>query len=201
MSAPLDESGFASRARAVRLLLLDVDGVLTDGRIILGGEGPDLKAFHAQDGLGITLARAAGLQVAFLTGRQSLAVTRRARELHVDHLLQGRPDKGAALEELCATAGIAPEQVAAMGDDWIDLPLLERAGLAACPADARPEVAARCHFVAGRQGGRGAVRDFVDRLLAARGQLDDLLEQYRRGEGPAAAAQPTASAGGAATGQ
>lgn len=196
----LSRDEFARRARACRLLLLDVDGVLTDGRILLGGEEADVRAFHAQDGLGITLARAAGLQVAFLTGRSSLSVTRRARELQVEHLLQGRPDKSAALDELCATTGLEPSLVAAMGDDWIDLPLLERVGLAACPADARPEVAERCHFSAARAGGRGAVREWVDLLLRERGQFDELLELYRRGEGPAAAAQ-SAAGSTAASGQ
>lgn len=187
MTLPAAE--FAARARALRLLVLDVDGVLTDGRIVLDGGEADGKAFHTQDGLGITLARAAGLQVAFLTGRSSRAVARRAAELHVDHLLQGRPDKGRALDELCAAAAVDATQVAAMGDDWIDLPMLLRAGLAACPEDAVPEVRERCAFVAGRKGGRGAVRQFVDALLAARGQREELLARYLAGEGPAASAQ------------
>jgi len=187
----LEGDEFARRARACRLLVLDVDGVLTDGRIILSGT-EEHKAFHTQDGFGITLARAAGLQVAVLTGRRSEAVARRARELRLDHVLQGRPDKGAALAELRAAAGVAPHETAGMGDDWLDLPLLEDAALAACPADARPEVAARCHLVAARGGGHGAVREFVDALLAARGQLDDLLDRCRCGEGPAAS-QPAAS--------
>lgn len=187
---------FAARARALRLLVLDVDGVLTDGRIVLDGGESDVKAFHTQDGLGITLARAAGLQVAFLTGRSSRAVARRAAELHVDHLLQGRPDKGRALAELRAAAGVEPAQVAAMGDDWIDLPMLLEAGLAACPADAVPEVRERCAFVAGRKGGRGAVRQFVDALLEARGQRLDLLERYLAGEGPAASRQAAGSGPG-----
>ena len=178
---------FARRARACRLLLLDVDGVLTDGRIYLG-EREELKAFDARDGMGVTLARAAGLEVAVVTGRRSEAVARRARELQVDHLLQGRPDKGAALDELCAAAGIGADETACMGDDWLDLPQLARAGLAACPSDARPEVAERCHFVAALPGGRGAVRDFVDALLEARGQQRELLERCLRGEGPAASA-------------
>lgn len=182
----LDPHEFDRRARALRLLILDVDGVLTDGRISLDGGDSDEKAFHAQDGLGITLARAAGLRVAFLTGRRSAAVERRARELGVEHLLQGRPDKGRALEELCAAAQVTPAACAAMGDDWIDLPLLVRVGLAACPADARPELPAHCHFQSSVPGGRGAVRDFVDELLKARGQHGELLQRYLAGDGPAA---------------
>jgi 3-deoxy-D-manno-octulosonate 8-phosphate phosphatase (KDO 8-P phosphatase) len=183
----LPEEEFARRARACRLLLLDVDGVLTDGRIILG-ETEEYKAFHAQDGLGVTLARAAGLQVAIITGRASAAVARRSRELHLDHVLQARPDKAAALADLCGATGLRPDQVAAMGDDWIDLPLLAAAGLAACPADARPEVRERCHYISPCPGGRGAVRDWVERLLQARGQLESLLERYLQGKGPAASA-------------
>jgi 3-deoxy-D-manno-octulosonate 8-phosphate phosphatase (KDO 8-P phosphatase) len=186
----LSPAEFQARASALRLLILDVDGVLTDGRIVLDGGDSDVKAFHAQDGLGITLARAAGLQVAFLTGRSSRAVERRARELGVEHLLQGRPDKGQALSELCAAANVGAAACAAMGDDWIDLPMLIRVGLAACPADARPELHERCHFVAGRKGGRGAVRDFVDELLRARGQQAELLERYLNDRGPAASASP-----------
>jgi len=184
---PLSPDELALRARALRLLVLDVDGVLTDGRIVLG-EREEMKAFHARDGLGVTLARAAGLQVAILTGRSSAAVARRAAELKVDHLVQGRPDKKAALAELLERLGLGPDQMAAMGDDWIDLPMLDAAALAACPADARPEVVERCHFVAPSQGGRGAVRDLVDALLEARGQRVELLERYVRGEGPAASA-------------
>lgn len=182
---PPDE--LTRRALSLRLLVLDVDGVLTDGSIVLGVE-EELKAFHAQDGLGITLAREAGLAVGILTGRSSRSVARRAAELKVDHLVQGRPDKDAALTELLETLGLREDQLAAMGDDWIDLPLLRRAALAACPADARPEVAAHCHFVAHHDGGRGAVRDFVDLLLKARGQHGELLGRYLRGQGPAASA-------------
>lgn len=179
---------FSRRARGLGLLVLDVDGVLTDGRITLGGEDSDLKSFHTQDGLGITLIRAAGLRVAFLTGRSSRAVARRAAELGVEFVLQGRPDKGRALDELCAQAGVEPAACAAMGDDWIDLPLLDRVALAGCPVDARPEVRQLCHFVAGRQGGRGAVREFVDALLQARDQHAELLRRYLEGHGPAASA-------------
>ncbi len=176
------------RARALRLLVLDVDGVLTDGRIVLGVE-EELKAFHAQDGLGITLAREAGLAVGIITGRSSRCVARRAAELKVDHLVQGRPDKDAALSELLESLGLGDHQLAAMGDDWIDLPMLRRAALAACPADARPELAGHCHVMASARGGQGAVRDFVDLLLKARGQHKDLLERYLMGRGPAASAQ------------
>lgn len=177
-----------ARARALRLLVLDVDGVLTDGRIVLG-EGEELKAFHAQDGLGLTLAREAGLKLAIITGRHSQAVARRAAELQVDHLMQGRPDKARALADLMTQLEVDASQVAAMGDDWIDLPMLQVAALAACPADARPEVVEHCHWMAQRKGGRGAVRDFVDMLLKARGQHEDLLQRYLRGEGPAASTQ------------
>lgn len=176
---------FAQRAARIRLLLLDVDGVLSDGRIILGAEG-EWKAYSAQDGLGVTLARTAGMQVGILTGRNSESVARRARELHMDHLIQGRPDKQQAFGDLCRDTGITAAETAYMGDDWIDLPLMEQVGLAASPADGRPEVVAVSHFVSSRLGGSGAVREFVEALLRARGQFEELLERYRSGRGEAA---------------
>lgn len=178
----------AERASRIRLVLLDVDGVLSDGRIVLG-EHEELKRFHARDGFGITLLRASGLEVGILTGRRSGAVTRRAVELHLDHLIQGRPDKLAAFGELCSDRGFTSEQVCYMGDDWLDLPLLERVGLAAAPGDASPEVLSRVQLVTRAAGGCGAVRELAETLLQARGQYDTLLETYRRGEGEAASAQ------------
>lgn len=178
----------AERAARIRLVLLDVDGVLSDGRIVLG-EHEELKRFHARDGFGITLLRAAGLEVGILTGRRSGAVTRRAVELHLDHLIQGRPDKLVAFSELCADRGFGPDEVCYMGDDWLDLPLLERVGLSAAPGDGSPEVAGRVHLVTQAAGGCGAVRELAETLLRARGQYDTLLETYRRGEGEAASAQ------------
>jgi len=176
------------RAAAIRLVLLDVDGVLADGHIVLG-EHEELKRFHARDGFGITLLRAAGLEVGILTGRRCTAVTRRSVELHLDHLIQGRPDKLAAFEELCAARGFTAEQTCYMGDDWLDLPLLARVGLSAAPADAAGPVRARVHFVSEQPGGAGAVRELAEYILKARGVYDTLLERYLKGQGEAASAQ------------
>lgn len=185
--APPPDDALRERARRLKLLLLDVDGVLSDGRIALG-EHDEFKSYHAQDGLGVTLARAAGLQVGILTGRRSASVERRARELKMDHLVQGRADKGAAFDELAGSLGLAAEETGYMGDDWIDLPLLVRAGFSACPADARPEVRQRCGFVSSRPGGSGAVREWIDWLLDLRGQKEELLAGYLEGKGEAASA-------------
>jgi len=176
------------RAEQVKLLLLDVDGVLTDGRIRLG-EHDEVKAYHAQDGLGVTLARSAGILVGLITGRRSATVERRGRELKLDFLVQGRPDKLQAFEELRKRAGVKSGEVCFMGDDWIDLSLLSRVGLPACPADARPEVRERCVFVSSKPGGGGAIRELVETLLRLRGQFDELLESYLRGRGAAASGQ------------
>ncbi len=168
-------------------MLLDVDGVLTDGRITLG-EKEELKSYSAKDGLGITLARVAGIKVGIITGRRSASVARRAAELKLDYLVQGRPDKWRAFEELARDTGITAEECAYMGDDWIDLAMLERVGLAACPQDARPEVAAVCHFVSRENGGNGAVRELVEAMLKARSDFERILEGYRQGRGEAASA-------------
>jgi len=178
---------FEQRARRIKLLLLDVDGVLTDGRITLG-ESEELKSYSAKDGLGITLARAAGLQVGIITGRRSTSVARRAEELKLDYLVQGRPDKWEAFADLSRDTGIAAEETAYMGDDWIDLAMLTRVGLAACPRDARPELVEICHFVSQDAGGNGAVRDVVEAILKARGDFERILESYRQGRGEAASA-------------
>lgn len=177
-----------SAAEAIRLVLLDVDGVLSDGRLYLGSI-EELKAYDARDGFGVTLLQAAGLRVGILTGRRSGSVEKRAHELGIDPLVQGRPDKAQAFEEILGKLKLAPEQVCYMGDDWLDLPLLGRVGLAAAPADARPEVREACAFVAQAPGGRGAVRELAEHILREQGRLEELLERYREGRGEAASAR------------
>ncbi|HVS63384.1 MAG TPA: HAD hydrolase family protein [Thermoanaerobaculia bacterium] len=162
------DAELAERARRVRWLVLDVDGVLTDGRLYFGAEGEALKVFDVKDGFGIVLARRAGLSVALLSARDSPATAQRARELEVDRLLLGRRDKAAALDELLGELGLDGAEVAAIGDDLPDLEILERAALSFAPADAVAAVRAACDVVLEAPGGRGAVREMIDRLLGWR---------------------------------
>jgi len=157
------------RARGVRLLALDVDGVLTDGRIYLSGAGEELKVFHVRDGSGLVAVQRAGIAVAIVSGRDSAAVRRRAEELGIGHVRQGVGDKGAGLDQLLAELGVGREATACVGDDTPDLPMLRRAGLAIAVADAHPAVLGMAHWVTPSPGGRGAVRDVCDLLLSARG--------------------------------
>jgi 3-deoxy-D-manno-octulosonate 8-phosphate phosphatase (KDO 8-P phosphatase) len=158
----------AERARSVQLLVLDVDGVLTDGRIYLTERGEELKVFDVRDGSGIVAVRAAGIHVAIISGRRAAAVDRRARELGIDSVKQGVPDKGAEIDALIAALGVDSAQVACVGDDTVDLPMFARCGLSVAVADAHDDVIARADWVTKRPGGRGAVREVCDLLLSAR---------------------------------
>ena len=159
----------ADLAASLRLLVLDVDGVLTDGRLWFGAAGEALKAFHVRDGHGIKQLRAAGVEVAVISGRTSAAVDARMRELGVTRVVQGAEDKRAALEALLAALGITAAQAACLVDDLPDLPLLRGVGLPAAVADAHPAVLAEARHVTALPGGQGAVREFCDWLLSARG--------------------------------
>ena len=165
----LDDAGLAQRAAGLEWLLLDVDGVFTDGRLYYTAEGEHLKRFHVRDGFAVALARRAGLRMALLSGRSSAALRRRAEELGLDAVLLGRDDKLPAFESLLAEHHLAAAQVAYVGDDLMDLPVLARAGLSFAPADAAPEVRRRVHRVLGCAGGTGAVREMVETVLKARG--------------------------------
>ena len=169
------------RAAAIEAILLDVDGVLTDGTFEPGDEDggiPERKRFHSRDGLGLVMAKKSGLRLGFVTGRRSGAVRGRAAELSLDYLREGCFDKGPAFDEACAAFGLLPEQVAFVGDDVQDLPALRKAGFAAAPADAHPAVLECVHFVADAPGGRGAVRQIIERILEARGLLDAALYRF-----------------------
>lgn len=168
----------SERARSLKWLLFDVDGVFTDGRLFYGPEGERYKAFDVRDGLGIKLAQKAGLKVGILSGRISEALRFRAGELGIDALIMDRSDKKPAFEELLATRKLAPERIAYMGDDLLDLPVLLRCGLSFAPADAVPEVRERVHKVLLRPGGRGAVREMCEFVLRARGEWDHLIAPY-----------------------
>jgi 3-deoxy-D-manno-octulosonate 8-phosphate phosphatase (KDO 8-P phosphatase) len=167
------------RAGLVEVLLLDVDGVLTDGTLLYVGE-EEGKRFHTRDGFGLRLLREAGIRTGIVTARQSTAVTRRAAELEMEFVYTRRGDKGEALMEIASLAGVEPRRIAYMGDDWLDLPALERAGFSLAPADAAPEVALRVDYLCQHPGGHGAVREACDLLLAARGLLDTMLNSYLR---------------------
>jgi 3-deoxy-D-manno-octulosonate 8-phosphate phosphatase (KDO 8-P phosphatase) len=170
---------FPSRARRLRLLLFDVDGVLTDGRLYYGTSGEEIQAFDVKDGLGFKLAHQAGLETGLLSSRGSAATERRARELGIDRVMLRRGDKAAAFTELLAAAGLDASQVAYTGDDLPDLPVLLRVGLSFAPADAAAAVRSRVAVVLTATGGHGAGREVVERVLAARGEWDPLLAQFR----------------------
>jgi 3-deoxy-D-manno-octulosonate 8-phosphate phosphatase (KDO 8-P phosphatase) len=161
-------ASFHPALRRVRLLVLDVDGVLTDGRLFYGAKGEALKAFHVRDGHGIKQVTAAGITVAIISGRKSAAVARRARELGIKHVTQGATDKLAALLRLLKARNVALEHCACVGDDTPDAPILQVAGLAIAVADAHADALAAAHLVTARPGGHGAVREVCDWLLDAR---------------------------------
>ena len=175
---PLTQSAIDARARALKLLLFDVDGVLTDGSVIVHSDGSESKGFFIRDGLGLVWAQRAGLQVGLLSGRHSDVTTRRAAELGITLLVQGETDKRAAYTQIVTTNQLKDEQVAYMGDDLLDLPVLARVGLAAAPADAIDEITSRVHWVSRYPGGRGAVRDFVEMVLRARGRWESLVRSF-----------------------
>ncbi len=165
----MSPSTFRARARAVRLLVLDVDGVLTDGRLVYGPAGEELKVFHVQDGLAIQAAQNAGLLVAVISSRASPAVSRRMADLGVLEVHQGAREKAPVLDGLLSRRGLGLKETAYMGDYLTDLPLLTRVGLALAPSNAAPEVKRVAHWVGRRGGGAGAVREAVEAILKARG--------------------------------
>lgn len=156
------------RARRVRLLVLDVDGVMTDGRLHITARGEETKVFHVRDGYGLVALQRAGVAVAIISGRDSTAVSRRAAELGIAHVRQGIDDKGAALDALLAELGLDDGALACVGDDTPDVPMLRRAALAVAVADAHADARAVAHWVTPSPGGHGAVRDVCDLLLATR---------------------------------
>lgn len=166
------------RLRRIRLLLLDVDGVLTDGRIIYDAQGIETKAFDVKDGHGLKLLQRSGVQVGIITGRQSEVVNIRARELGIDIVYQGVKDKLVPFEEVLQNLRLTADEVAYMGDDLPDLPVLRRAGWAVAPADAVGEIKPYVHYVTVGPGGRGAVREVCDLLLRERGHWTEMTSRY-----------------------
>ncbi len=166
------------RAAKIKLLLLDVDGVLTNGQIIYDGVGNELKMFNVRDGHGLKLIQRAGIKVGIITGRKSEVVKRRASELGIDILYQGALKKMDPYLEILAQTGLAEEQIAYVGDDLIDLPVLGRVGFSATVADADAEVCSRVNYVASKPGGFGAVREICDLLLKAGGHWEQVTARY-----------------------
>ncbi|MDA8432806.1 MAG: 3-deoxy-manno-octulosonate-8-phosphatase KdsC [Nitrospiraceae bacterium] len=165
-------------ARKIRLLVLDVDGVLTDGSIILDNEGNEYKSFHVRDGHGIKMLQRAGVNVAIITGRQSKVVERRAAELGIKDVFQKCFNKIAAYEDLIRKYSLAPSEVAYMGDDIVDAPVMSRVGLPVSVADADQGIRKFSLFVTKCRGGRGAVREVTDCILDAKGLLQGILDEY-----------------------
>lgn len=167
-----------ARAGAIRALFFDVDGVLTDGGIVLGSEGHEAKRFDVKDGMGVTLAREAGLLVGIITGRSSEAVARRGAELAMDEVVQGAKDKLAALREVAGRRGLALAEVGYMGDDLQDLAALLACGFSATPADGEAELRSRVDLVTERRAGFGAAREAIEFVLRAQGRWDATVRRY-----------------------
>jgi 3-deoxy-D-manno-octulosonate 8-phosphate phosphatase (KDO 8-P phosphatase) len=184
---PLAPPEVLTRARNIKLFLMDVDGTLTDGGVCListtateGAGEPvvsEMKVFNAHDGQGLSLAHTMGIQTGFITGRSSPAVARRARELKVRFVYLGQAKKTEAFEECMKKAGVTEKEVAYLGDDLPDIPLARRAGLGVCVANGAPELAAVCHFTTRRAGGQGAAREVVELILKAQGRWEEALPQ------------------------
>jgi 3-deoxy-D-manno-octulosonate 8-phosphate phosphatase (KDO 8-P phosphatase) len=177
------------RARGVQLILFDVDGVLTDGKVLLHGDGTESKVFDIKDGTGIVWAQRCGLTVGLLSARTSASTAQRAAQLGITLVHQGVASKREAFDRILHAKDLDAMHVAYMGDDVLDLPVLARAGLAAAPCDAAEEVRARVHWVSRARGGDGAARELIERILRAQGKWDDLIASYLD-EGPTQAAGP-----------
>jgi 3-deoxy-D-manno-octulosonate 8-phosphate phosphatase (KDO 8-P phosphatase) len=162
----------------IKLLVFDVDGVLTDGTIMIHGDGSESKAFNIKDGAAIVWAQRAGLGVALLSARSADSTAARAAQLGISTIIQGSANKITGFEQILAGAGLTDEQVGYMGDDLQDLPVLRRAGFSAAPADASPEVRAAVHWVSASGGGRGAVRECIEHVLRAKGHWRSAVADY-----------------------
>ena len=162
----------------IKLLLLDVDGVLTDGRITYSNDGGESKSFDVKDGHGLKLVQRAGIKVGIITGRQSAVVARRAEELGIDLLYQGIKDKRVPFNEILGNLNLLPEEVAYVGDDIVDLPVMRQVGFAATVADALDDVKPFAHMISKRNGGRGAVREICDFILKESGRWSGVASHY-----------------------
>jgi len=166
------------KAKEIKILLLDVDGVLTDGNLIYSHEGKESKSFNTQDGFGLRMLQDAGIEVGIITARSSEALERRAQDLKIFHLYQGSANKLVAYKEIVKKTGLKPFQIAYMGDDWLDLVLLKRVGLALAPANGVREVREIVHYTTENSGGGGAVREICDLILESKGKHKEILQEY-----------------------
>jgi 3-deoxy-D-manno-octulosonate 8-phosphate phosphatase (KDO 8-P phosphatase) len=174
----MDAVEIENRLKAVKLVVLDVDGVLTDGRIPYGDYGDELKFYDVQDGMGIVLLKRAGIEAAVITSKNSKTNTRRAKELKITHLYQDAEDKLKVFSSLIRKLNLMPEETCCFGDDLVDIPLLRRAGFAVAVPNAVQEVKACSHYVTTRRGGRGAVREVVDKILKAQNKWTEVTQRY-----------------------
>jgi 3-deoxy-D-manno-octulosonate 8-phosphate phosphatase (KDO 8-P phosphatase) len=175
-NSKLEPAEVARRARLIKLLLMDCDGVMTDGRLTLMSDGDEQKTFHVWDGQGITLFHRAGLKTGVISGRTSSATERRARELNMTYLRQGATNKLAAFEELVSEAGVSANECAYIGDDLADIAIMRRVGLAVAVANAAEETKQAAHFITRQSGGDGAVREVVQLILKLQGSWDEIMK-------------------------
>jgi len=174
----LETPDINARARRIKLLLMDCDGVLTDGRLWLMADGDEQKTFHARDGQGISLFHRAGLKTGIISGRTSSAVERRAQELKMSYVRQYAKDKIKALDEILAEAGVSANECAYIGDDVADIPVMQRVELAVAVADAVEETKQAAHYVTEVKGGHAAVREVTDLILKAQGRWDEVMRRF-----------------------
>ncbi len=166
------------KAAKIKLVIFDVDGVLTDGSLLIGDDGQEYKAFNSKDGHGMRMLQDGGVDIAIITGRVSNVVEHRVKDLGIKHVYQGKRQKLPAYEELLTKVNLSHEEVAYVGDDVVDLPVMTKVGLAICVQDGHPFVKKHAHWITEHGGGRGAGRDVCEMLLEAKGKLNDMLESY-----------------------
>lgn len=180
LAQPVSEHEIDARAARIKLIIFDVDGVLTDGTLYLNDAGEEMKAFFSLDGHGLKMLKKSGVDLAIITGRNSQLMRHRARNLNIDHLYQGVEDKLEAYVELSSRLGYLPEQIAAMGDDVVDLPMMRRSGLSISVPAAPDSVKQYAHYITRLPGGRGAAREVCERIMRAQGTLDAQLAPYMK---------------------
>lgn len=175
---PPSLTSITEKVRKLKLLILDVDGVLSDGKLFFDNEGNEYKSFHARDGHGIKLLRQTGVEVAIISGRKSNSVALRMKSLGIEHVYQGHENKVSALNEVLKKLNLTPDQAAHMGDDLLDLPLMTRVGLSIAVADANFAVIERADWCTKLSGGEGAVREVCDFIMQSQGHFDEILTTY-----------------------